>query len=159
MKKFWAFLKNYWFGLLMSFVLLMGFLFFLLIMLSPRYDAQKRGFIPCTENLVQNLAQCAPTEKYTCGIKHILANTWCDIKVIATGWKNWGQGKQATPWSNYIFEPEPITPIDENDEFYADYKARGLTARQDMQNLIKMGEALDQQVAAIKKEKEDEEKR
>lgn len=96
----------------MSFVILIGFLFFLLVLLSPRYDSQKRGFIPCTETLAQNLLNCPQESKYSCGIKHILHHSWCNVKVIGTGFSNWWHGKQETPWSNYIFEPEPINRQD-----------------------------------------------
>lgn len=159
MRKLLAFLKFYWFGLLMSFVLLVGFLFFLLILLSPRYDAQKRGFIPCTKALAQNLLNCPQEHKYSCGIKHILNNTWCDVKVVGQGWKNWWQGKQETPWSNYIFEPEVATPVDENDEFYADYKARGITPEWDMQNIIQMNEKLEKQIVVRTEEKKNEQEK
>lgn len=156
MKKLATFLKYYWFGLLMSFILLVGFMFFLLILLSPRYDVQKRGFIPCTEALAQNLLSCPQENKYSCGIKHILANSWCDLKVIGKGWKDWGQGKQSAPWSNYIFEPELPNMPAEDDEFYAEYIKKGITPTADMQNLIKMSDELETQISAAKEEKKNE---
>lgn len=159
MRKLLAFLKCYWFSMLISFILLVSFLLFLLILLSPRYDTQKRGFIPCTEELAQNLLSCPQESKYSCGIKHILTNSWCDIKVIGQGWQNWWQGKQKTPWSNYIFKPEMNKPIDENDEFYADYKAQGISPELDMKNLIKMSDALDKHIATIKEDNKDEQKK
>lgn len=153
MRKLLAFLKYYWFGLLMSFILLMGFMLFLLILVSPKHDMQKRGFIPCTETLVQNLQTCPKDNKYSCGIKHVLANSWCNIKVIGKGWQYWWQGKQTTPWANYIFEPEILKTTDENDEFYAEYKEKGITPELDMQNLIKMSDELDKHIATIKEDK------
>ena len=156
MRKFLAFLRYYWFGLLISFILLIGFLFFLLILVSPKQDVQKRGFIPCTEALAQNLLSCPQENKYSCGIKHILGNSWCNIKVIGKGWKDWWQGKQARPWSNYIYEPQISVSTDKNDEFYAEYKAKGITPELDMQNLIKMSQELDKKLAKQKEEKQDE---
>lgn len=161
MKKYFSFLKEHWFGLLMSFVILFGFLFFLLILLSPRYDAQKRGFIPCTESLAQNLLSCPQESKYSCGIKYIFINSWCDMKVIGKGFSDWLDGKQKAPWSNYIFEPELNTPIDETDEFYADYKARGISPQLEMQKLIEMHHNLEnknQQIIKEQHQKKEEKK-
>ena len=90
MAKFFAFIKEYWFGMLTGFILLVGFLFFLLILLSPRYDAQKRGFIPCTEALAQNLLSCPQDGKYSCIFAEIMKNTWCDVKVVAEGFSLFG---------------------------------------------------------------------
>lgn len=99
-------MKEYWFGFLISLILLIGFMFFLLVILSPRYDYQKRGFIPCTEAMAENIMACPKESKFTCGIKHILENTICDAKVIGKGFSLWMDGKQSTPWANYIFTPE-----------------------------------------------------
>lgn len=156
MRKFWSFFRHYWFGLLISSILMVSFLLFLLVLVSPRQDVQKRGFIPCTEALAQNLLSCSQENKYSCGIKHILANSWCDIKVIGRGWKDWWQGKQASPWSNYIYEPQHSDSVEENDEFYAEYKAKGISPELDMQNLIKMSQELDEKIAREEKEKQDE---
>ena len=43
-----TFLKHHWFGLILSLFMLAYLLVFVLVLLSPRYDMQKRGFIPCT---------------------------------------------------------------------------------------------------------------
>ena len=159
MRKTLDFLKCYWFGLLMSLILLIGFLFFLLVLISPHNDLQKRGFVPCTDALAQNLLSCPKENKYTCSIKHILAHSWCHIEVIGEGFSFWWQGKQATPWSNYIYEPQTSTITDPNDDFYADYEAQGISPAWDMQQIIKMHENLEKQNALqsqIKEDKKDE---
>ena len=116
MKKLYIFMKEYWFGFFISLILLFGFLFFLLVLVSPRYDLQKRGFIPCTETMAKNIMNCPEEKKFLCGIKAVLKNSWCDLGVIKQGFSLWFDGKQKTPWDNYIFEP--VLPEDaffEND--------------------------------------------
>lgn len=156
MRKFFGFLRYYWFGLLMSFILLIGFLFFLLVILSPRYDSQKRGFIPCTEELAQNLASCKAENKYSCGIKHILKHSWCNVQVIGQGFSAWWQGKQQTPWANYIFEPENAEVQPEN------FFEPGRHPDMELKHLQKLNEEIEKQnqkLEQTRKEKEDEEKR
>lgn len=105
MLRFFSFLKHYWFGILASFILFLGFFFFLLVLVSPRQDAQKRGFIPCTEAMAQKMLACPAGSKYSCLFGSILENSWCDIKVVGRGFKLWIGGEQKAPWSNYIFTP------------------------------------------------------
>lgn len=105
MRRFISFLKHYWFGILTSLILFAGFFFFLLVLVSPRQDAQKRGFIPCTEAMAQGMLSCPVQNKYSCMFGYILKNSWCDIKVIGRGMKLWVAGEQKAPWSNYIFTP------------------------------------------------------
>jgi len=99
------FIKNHWFGIIISFIIFVFFLLFVLVLLSPRQDQQRRGFIPCTEVFVEELLQCEKN-KVWCLIKSSVSNSWCDIKVIGNGFSMWAEGKQKFPWSNYIFTPD-----------------------------------------------------
>lgn len=117
------FIKHHWFNLLIALMIVFGMGFMLLIALSPREDAQKRGFIPCTEQLADSVTDCHGG--LACTTKAVLLNSVCDAKVIGRGFKLWWQNQQPRPWSNYLFKPE-ISHHDsvlyENSElFYQEY--------------------------------------
>ena len=101
-------LKEHWFGLLMSIFLLLATVYSALIFASPRYDLQRRGFIPCTERLAKAAANC-DNSGLVCIMEAIWENSRCDFGVISAGVKNWLGGKQKYPWSNYLFEPELLS--------------------------------------------------
>ena len=113
------FLKNHWFGLFSSIIVFFYFLIFVLLLISPRIDAKKRGFIPCTEQMITNIFDCGDGA-YLCILKQIIKNSSCDVKVIATGLSDWTAGKQKSPWANYIFTPEVdvIEPDEDLENFY-----------------------------------------
>ena len=78
-----TFLKHHWFGLILSLFMLAYLLVFVLVLLSPRYDVQKRGFIPCTETMAEQLIDC--DNGAWCMLKTIVRNGWCDAEVIGGG--------------------------------------------------------------------------
>lgn len=105
------FIRQHWFGLITGIILFCFFVLFILVLLSPRQDEKKRGFIPCTETMAEQMLNCE-NRKFSCMLSAIIKNTWCDIKVVGFGIGQWARGRQNAPWSNYIFIPEH--PIDEN---------------------------------------------
>lgn len=114
------FIKHHWFGIIISLFVTAFMLVFVLVLISPRQDLQKRGFIPCTETMANELFACQDNKVF-CMVKTILQNSWCDTKVIGDGLKLWANGEQKTPWANYIFTPELAEPeiVDEGlAEFY-----------------------------------------
>lgn len=155
MIKFFSFIKEYWFGLLISFILLVGFLFFLLILLAPRYDMQRRGFIPCTEALAQNLQSCPQEGKYRCILEGIMQNSWCDAKVIGSGFKLWLGGKQPAPWSNYIFKPELPSGENPKDELDDEFYAPGNHPELDLLKLQQLSDIIDKNNAELEKRQEE----
>ena len=114
------YIKQHWFGLLLGLFLLSCSLLFLTVLFSPRQDNQGRGFIPCTEQMAAKLYDCDGYKM--CMLGAILNNSKCDAGVVFSGFKNWINGTQPRPWSNYFFEPE----LDEEEteaevaEFYKD---------------------------------------
>jgi len=110
-------MKKHWFTILILLIILLFAIFFAIIATSPKQDLQKRGFIPCTEALAENLYNCK-NEKW-CAVKAILNNTYCDLKVVAKGIDLWAKGSQPTPWSNYLFSPE-LYQDEEIKKFYQD---------------------------------------
>ena len=110
------FLRQYWFSLLMSVFLLCAIAYFAVVFVSPRYDMQHRGFVPCTKQLATNVEACGQG-KVLCILGTIGTDNLCNLKVIAKGFKNWLAGEQNAPWSNYIFTPElPQNPSPDEEE-------------------------------------------
>ncbi len=104
------FVIKHWFGFFVSIVALFCILIFVLVLASPKQDAQKRGFVICTEGFVEDARGCAGA--YGCLIKYVFVHGYCNASVVLGGAKNWVLGKQETPWSNYMFNPEYL----ENEE-------------------------------------------
>lgn len=105
-----SFIRQHWFGLVTGIVIFCFLVLFLLVLLAPRQDALRRGFIPCTEAMADKMLSCQEAKTW-CMLKAIAANSWCDAKVVGRGFKDWAGGRQPAPWSNYIFIPE--MPSDE----------------------------------------------
>ena len=122
------FIKNHWFGVFISILLLWLLLVFTLILISPRQDKQKRGFILCTEKMADEMLVCEDNKIY-CMIEAIVENSYCDMTVVVSGFSSWMQDKQEYPWSNYIFEPELS---DDGYEFDAEAKAKYYGENSDM---------------------------
>lgn len=142
-------MKKHWFSILMLSLIVLFVVFFTLIALSPKQDLKKRGFIPCTEALVQEMINCQ-NQKW-CGFKVIINNSLCDLKVIGQGLHLWIKGQQPAPWSNYIFEPE-LFQDQELKEFYD--QNPNLEAQ--MQNLILLNEDLENGETADPKQAKEE---
>ncbi len=103
-----AFLKNHWFGFLLSLVVGGYFVVFLLVLFAPKQDIRQRGFVKCSAALSENMPQCGGGK--WCLLTEVLRNGWCDVKVVGEGVALWAAGKQATPWANYFFEPLEAEP-------------------------------------------------
>ena len=142
------FIKHHWFGLIISLFMLAYLLVFVLVLFAPRYDEQKRGFIPCTEIMAEELIFCDSSA--WCMLKTITKNTWCDTNVVAKGFGQWIKGEQKTPWANYLFEPQlpqqniasDVEPEESLQEFYE--QTPDIEAS--MQNLRKLNQELEEQI-------------
>lgn len=99
-------------GLFCVFVFYMTSVMFL----SPRQDALKRGFIPCTEALVNNLTYCQKG-KIFCPLQYLGKDLVCNTKVVWNGLILWGKGVQKTPWNNYLYTPVIVAPTDDELEY------------------------------------------
>lgn len=135
-------IRRHWFGLLTGFMIFVFFVLFILVLLSPRQDVQKRGFIPCTEAMAENILECEGN-RFICLFSGVIGNSWCDMKVVGRGFKDWIKGKQSMPWSNYIFIPE--LPVDEafDDDARAEYLKTSPDIKAEMQQLQKLSEELE----------------
>ena len=136
-----SFLKNYWFGTVVALVMFIFMLMFVLILIAPKQDAQNRGFVFCTQNLIDDLADC--NRSIWCSSRAIAKNTWCDFKIIANGISLWTKGEQSTPWSNYIFEPEIPQNAFIDEEARKEYLEKYPDVRQEMETLHKLRKELE----------------
>lgn len=136
------FIRQHWFGLITGIILFCFFVLFILVLLSPRQDEKKRGFIPCTEVMAEQMLNCE-NRKFSCMFSAIVKNTWCDTKVVGVGLKRWVTGEQNTPWSNYIFIPE--FPADENfdEDALNEYLQNNPPPQLEMQELQQLNEELE----------------
>lgn len=141
-----SFIKTHWFGLISGVVVFVFMGVFVLVLLSPRQDAQKRGFIPCTHELADRLLNCESDKKISCLFGAILRNTWCDMKVIGQGVANWFDGKQKTPWSNYIFIPEAELSDVFDTETAKKYLKNNPSPAVEMQKLQKLNKELEDEI-------------
>lgn len=148
MRRFISFLKHYWFGILTSLILFAGFFFFLLVLVSPRQDAEKRGFIPCTEAMAQGMRSCPAEGKYSCMFGYILKNSWCDIKVIGEGFKLWVKGAQRAPWSNYIFTPV-VNEENPDDEVLQEFREENPHLGLELEYMKKLNQQLEETNDAV----------
>lgn len=90
-----------------------------MLFVSPRQDALKRGFIPCTEKLVVDISMCERGE-ILCPLKHLWQDTKCNGGVVFSGFGAWIKGEQSTPWENYLFKPQLEIKTDEQTPYNGD---------------------------------------
>lgn len=135
------FIKRYWFGGILTIIVCCFLLLFVLLIISPKQDAKNRGFVKCTQDMISSLSDC--DRKIWCSIKAISSNTWCDVKVIAEGFKLWIDDKQARPWSNYLFEPEPNEDSFYDKEAIEEYLKNNPDVKSEMMRLDKLRKGLE----------------
>ena len=142
------FIKHHWFGLIISLFMLAYLLVFVLVLFAPRYDEQKRGFIPCTEIMAEELINCE--DKIGCMLKTVAKNTWCDVTIVAKGFSLWAKGEQTTPWANYLFEPklphQEKETEDETEESLQEFYTQTPNIAASMQNLRRLNQELEEQI-------------
>lgn len=127
------FLKQYWFGLFLAIITSFFVLVFIIVLFAPRQDELKRGFIPCTEKMAEEMLSCESNRKVFCMLKAVVKNNFCDIDVIGEGLKKWLLGEQKTPWANYYFTPQ----LSEEDEGLKEYLDKHPNIGKRMQELRK----------------------
>lgn len=138
-----SFLKNHWFGFLLSLIFGAYLLLFLLVLFAPTKDIQNRGFTKCRMELYINLKGCRSSS--WCLLKHIVLVNSCYAKVVGEGFLLWKQGKQPTPWANYFFEPELPREDEQHPELVKFYQESTDLPRQ-MDELKNKNEILEQEV-------------
>lgn len=137
-----SFIRRHWFSLLTGLFVFIFFILFVLVLLSPRQDARKRGFIPCTEVMAEKLLNCEGSRIF-CLLSAVVDNSWCDMKVVGRGFYAWVAGKQPAPWSNYIFVPELPADQDFDAAARAEYLKANPDIKTEMRQLQKLNEELE----------------
>lgn len=109
------FLKDYWFGILMSCLVFFCLLFAVIIAVAPHNDAKMRGFTPCTYQIAADLGQVEKPQ-LSAVLKIFGTGYECYFSVIVQGTKQYFAGQQKTPWANYFFEPIIVDETEEEGE-------------------------------------------
>lgn len=99
------FLKEHWFGFILSFLVFVFLIFSIVITVAPHNDAKMRGFTPCTYQMAQDINQTEDI-KFMDVLVIVSSGYGCYFAVIKDGIKDYFSGKQPTPWANYLFVPE-----------------------------------------------------
>ncbi|MBR1604753.1 MAG: hypothetical protein IJ660_01435 [Alphaproteobacteria bacterium] len=144
------FLQHHWFNIVVVLLVFLALGMTLLIAFSPKQDAKKRGFIPCTLQLAEQVANCRGG--LWCTTKAVVKNSWCDSKVIGQGIKLWLQKQQPAPWSNYFFTPDLShleTSINEHAELFYQENPNYI---QDFENLKREHKKLEESIEHDKEE-------
>ncbi len=123
------------------------FVVYLVVMLAiaPKKDALKRGFIPCTEQLVVNVGECERGQMI-CPLKYLWQDTVCNTYVIFDGFGAWVRGIQSSPWASYLFEPQTEIYNDSEEANSNDM----LNDMQDMEKIRKMVEQKQEELEQAK---------
>lgn len=131
------FIKECWFGLLLSLFVLVCLLLTVVIAIAPHNDAKMRGFTPCTYQLVLDFEQ--DDIKATQALGAIGQVYMCYLGVMKDGLGLYLDKKQPTPWANYLFVPESVEEIPEEGEPFSDdlIKANMLDEEQSSDDLWK----------------------
>lgn len=109
------FLKEHWFGFVLSLFVFIFLLFSVIITIAPHNDAEMRGFTPCTYQMADEFNKIEDV-KFTDVLTTVGIGYGCYFGVIYEGMRNFIGGKQKTPWANYLFVVKSIESEDENIE-------------------------------------------
>ena len=101
-------IKEYWFGGLIGIFMLLFLVFVVVIAIAPHNDDEQRGFGVCTTDMAYELNMYGGQKKIWGVMGAIFDSYVCYIKVMRDGVHNWVEGKQKTPWENYLFEPKTM---------------------------------------------------
>lgn len=113
-------IKEYWFGGLMAFIVLLCLLFVVMVASAPHNDAKMRGFAPCTFVMAEELSTAASEHKVWQVMTAVGKGYICYAGVMRQGVDLWLDGKQPTPWANYMFKPETFVASAEESEPLSD---------------------------------------
>lgn len=114
-------IREYWFGGLMALFVVLFLLFVAIVATAPHNDAKMRGFAPCTYVMAEELSAAAGGRKVWEVMTVIGRGYLCYAGVMRKGVAFWVDGKQPTPWANYMFEPETyLAAPDESEPFSED---------------------------------------
>ena len=105
------FIKKYWFGGLLSLFSLVVLGVVCVVSIAPHSSKEMKGFSVCTYKMADELAVYGARKEISGVVQAIVESYVCYAEVMVDGLKLWVEGKQDTPWANYLFE------VEENNEF------------------------------------------
>lgn len=125
------FLKQFWFEVILAFVILVFLVFMAIIIAAPHNDAKMRGFAPCTYEMAfrinygntnnPHLAEKGQTHPKVVDVLSIITIGYvCYLKVIKDGFYQYLENQQPTPWANYFFTPEILSENDADVEPFSE---------------------------------------
>lgn len=141
-------IKKHWFGIIAGMIFVLYALFLMLVFFAPRVDIKERGFVFCTKQMMAQFGECSKN-KVLCTIKVMLKNNVCDFNVVKTGFVQWLDGTQKTPWANYYFEPVLSQEDPADDEELKAYYQEHLDLFAEMEELNKNRIELEKQTQKI----------
>lgn len=98
-------IKEYWFSGLIGIFMFLFIIFVTIVAIAPHNDEKERGFSKCTYEMSYEL-NVYGSQKKIWGIVGAIFNSYvCYINVMRDGFHNFIDGKQSTPWENYLFTP------------------------------------------------------
>lgn len=112
-------IREYWFGIFLTSLVLVSLVFAFIVALSPHNDLKMRGFAPCTFQMADDLSKDTAKREIWSVFATITKTNLCYVKVIGKGMALWFEGKQSSPWANYMFEPLTFEAKPEESEPYS----------------------------------------
>lgn len=110
-------IRDYWFGILLALMIFVWLSFIVIVAVAPHDDYRMRGFAPCTYTLAERLSTMTEEKRMSSVISYIGAAYSCYASVMREGLVLWSEGKQPTPWANYLFYAEDpfLIPAEESE--------------------------------------------
>ena len=130
-------IREYWFGGLMALVVVLFLLFVVIVASAPHNDLKMRGFTPCTFVMAEELNAAAGQRK-TWEVMTVIGKGYlCYAGVMREGVELWLDGKQLTPWANYMFKPDTyIVAPEESEPFSEELLKANMLDEDDGESLI-----------------------
>ncbi len=97
-------IRDNWFGIFIGCLIFVSVLLVGIVSIAPHNDDEMRGFSKCSYELAQDLSVCSAGKDVLGVMGAVFDGYWCYGKVIVKGGVLFLQGKQDTPWSNYIYK-------------------------------------------------------
>lgn len=100
----------------MALIVVLFLLFVTVVAVAPHNDMKMRGFAPCTIVMAEELNVGGSQQKIWEVMSAVGGGYLCYAGVMREGMSLWLEGKQPTPWANYLFEPETYIASPEESE-------------------------------------------
>lgn len=112
--------RDTWFYIFLAVLVVFFMGFAAIVAISPHNDAKMRGFTPCTLELADELSSMGGEGKIWGVLGAVGKSYLCYAGVIRQSTEGWLKGQLPTPWAGYLFEPEVVSGLEDEEsaEFY-----------------------------------------